>query len=183
MPSENATSADNQQERFQKNIMEVPPKIGYYIAGFVDGEGSFNVSLRNNPSYRLNWQVVLSFNVSQKDIYVLNLIKRYINCGIIKQRKRDGLYSLDVTNPSEVVHKVIPFFEKFKILSPSKKNNFYIFRKISLLVNEKKHLEEKGLYQILELRERLNCGRGRKRKYSIYDVFPEKSSETIRWAR
>ena len=182
MTSENASSADNQQERFQHKTQKVPQKIGYYIAGFIDGEGSFNVSLRKNPSYRLDWQVVLSFNVSQKDIYMLNIIKRYINCGIIKQRKRDGLYSLDVTKPSDVIENVIPFFDKFRLLSPSKRKNYEIFKRISMLMKEKKHLEEKGLHKILKLREELNTGKGRKRKYSINDVFVEKSSETIRRA-
>ena len=28
------------------NVREIPPNIGYYLAGFTDGEGSFNVSFR-----------------------------------------------------------------------------------------------------------------------------------------
>lgn len=180
MKGKNATSADNQQERFQSKGSKVPRKIGYYIAGFVDGEGSFNVSLRKNSNYSVGWQVVLSFNVSQKDVHMLNIIKRYIDCGIIKQRKRDSLYSLDVTKPSDVIDNVIPFFDKFIILSPSKRKNYLIFKKVAMLMEKKEHLNKEGLYKILLLREKLNEGKGRKRKYSIFDVFPEKSSETIR---
>ena len=73
---------------------EVPPHIAWYLAGFVDGEGSFNVSLRRKNDYRLGWQVVLSFNVSQKEREILALMKRHFGCGIIKQRK-DGLDNLD----------------------------------------------------------------------------------------
>lgn len=64
--TENANNADNQQERLSQ--------LGNYIAGFVDGEGSFNVSLRKKSDYKIGWQVVLSFNVSQKDPTVLYII-------------------------------------------------------------------------------------------------------------
>jgi len=159
----------------------IPPRIGWYLAGFVDGEGSFNVSLRRKDDYRLGWQVVLSFNVSQKERTILALMKRHFNCGIIKQRS-DGLYSYDVTNPRAIQEKIIPFFEKYHFLSSNKKRNFAIFKKIVNLMSEKRHLDEEGFDQILKLRAVLNKGKGRKRKYTIHNVSP-KSSETIRQIR
>jgi len=45
--------------------------LGYFLAGFVEGEGSFNVSLRKKTDYKVSWQVVMSFNVSQKDPSIL----------------------------------------------------------------------------------------------------------------
>ena len=160
-------------------LNKIPRDVAFYISGFVDGEGSFNVSLRKKNDYRLGWQPVLSFNVSQDERLMLDLIKKHLGCGIIKQRKHDGLYSYDVTNPTAVITKVIPFFHKYGFLSSKKKANFSIFRKIARLMEDKRHLDEEGLKQILLLREKLNEGRGRKRKYSIYDVFPKKSPETI----
>jgi len=42
--------AENQQERSQEEWLDkIPQSLGYYLAGFVDGEGSFNVSLRQKP--------------------------------------------------------------------------------------------------------------------------------------
>src|SRR5450631_3423721 len=90
-------------------------KLGFFLAGFVEGEGSFNVSLRKKSDYKVNWQVVLSFNVSQKDPLILYLLKKEVDCGIIKTRK-DGLHSLDVTNPKELIEKVIPYFIKYPLL-------------------------------------------------------------------
>ncbi len=148
----------------------------------MEGEGSFNVSLRKNGDYRVGWQVVLSFNVSQRDKTVLLLIKEHLGCGIIKQRSVDNLYSLDVTNPGEIITKVIPFFERYRFISPTKEYNFSLFKKMSTLVSKGKHLSKEGLREILLLREKINEGKGRKRKYSIHDVFSEISSETIRQA-
>lgn len=154
--------------------------LGFFIAGFVEGEGSFNVSLRKKSDYKVKWQIVLSFNISQKDPSVLFIIKKELGCGIIKTRK-DGLHSLDITNSQEIVEKVIPYFIKYPLLSDSKVNNFNIFCVISKLVKSGEHRSINGLEKILLLREKLNEGKGRTRKYEYNDIFPiKKSSETIR---
>ena len=54
MCSENPTGADNQQER-----------LDAYLAGFVDGEGTFHVAVCRNASTTLGWQLVPEFHVSQ----------------------------------------------------------------------------------------------------------------------
>jgi len=156
-------------------------KQGWFLAGFVEGEGSFNVSLRKKTDYKLGWQVVMSFSVSQKTKEILELLKRELGCGIIKVRKFDGLYSLDITNPGEVIYKVIPYFRKFSLFSKEKRKNFEIFCRIANLMAIREHRTISGLKKILILREKLNIGKGRKRKYQYCDVFPaKKSSETIR---
>ena len=146
--------------------------LGYFLAGFVEGEGSFNVSLRRKADYKVSWQVVMSFNVSQKDPSILRILKRELNCGIIKVRKRDFLYSYDVTKPQDIILKVIPYFQKFPLLSESKRKNFAIFCKIAQIMDKGGHKNLSGLRKILELRELINEGKGRTRKYGIKDVFP-----------
>ena len=158
------------KKRWPNWLRKVPQEKGWYLAGFVDGEGSFNVSLRKRNDYRLSWQIVMAFNVSQRDITNLFLLKKYLGCGKIKKRK-EGLYYFEVVNQKSIFEKVIPFFRKFYFLSVSKKRNFSIFRKIANLVEEGSHLSKDGLREIIELRERLNTGRGRKRKYNQRDVF------------
>ncbi len=177
--------AVNQQERPQEEwLNKIPPELGYYLAGFVDGEGSFNVSLRQKPDYQIKWQVVLSFNVSQRDLTNLLTLKEILGCGIIKKRK-DGVYSLDITTPSNVILKVIPFFTRFSFRSKKAIRNFAIFCKIADLMNQGNHRNTQGLRKILALRETLNIGKGRTRKYSEADVLKTllgESSETIRQA-
>ena len=154
--------------------------LGYFLAGFVEGEGSFNVSLRRKADYKVNWQVVMSFNVSHKDPTILHILKDELNCGIIKVRKRDGLHSFDATNPDDLIKRVIPYFRRYPVLSESKKRNFAIFRRIADLMEKGEHKNESGLKKILLLREKINEGKGRTRKYGINDVFPlQESSETI----
>ena len=155
--------------------------IGYYLAGFADGEGSLNVSLRRRDDHSIGWQVVLTFNVSQKERHILAYYKRYLGCGRLQERP-DGICYFVVTNIRSVIERVIPFFDRFRFLSQRKQYNFAIFKKIALLVKDNKHLERDGLQEIVCLREKLNLGRGRKRKYNLreYQNSQRESSETIR---
>ena len=156
-------------------------ELGFFLAGFVEGEGSFNVSLRRKADYKVSWQVIMSFNVSQKDPTLLYLLKKQLGCGIIKVRKIDNLYSFDTTNPKDIIQKVIPYFQKYPVQSISKQRNFSIFCAIAQLMEKGEHRNLIGLRKILELREIINEGKGRTRKYSITDVFStQESSETIR---
>jgi hypothetical protein len=67
MSSDNPSGADNQQERPSSKawLDAIPLDLGHYIAGFVDGEGSFNVPIRRERDRGLPFRVSLSFNVSQ----------------------------------------------------------------------------------------------------------------------
>lgn len=149
-------------------LNDIKPEIGFYFSGFTDGEGSFNVSLRKRPDHKMGWQVVLTFNVSQKESYILSQFKKILGCGRLVER-RDGLHMYVVSNPLSIQEKVIPFFRKFHFLSQTKKKNFSIFCRIAELVFSKEHLNEDGLKRIVSLREELNVGRGRKRKYNQRD--------------
>ena len=161
--------------------MNTPPNIGWYLSGFSDGEGSFNVSLRQRPDHKLQWQTVLTFNVAQRDITNLKLLQKYLQCGRL-QKRSDGVHYFVVTNYIEIVEKVLPFFEQYPFQSKSKIKNFALFKQIAVIVYSGEHLAHKGFMKIVELREKLNEGRGRKRKYEKQDVVDilRESSETIR---
>ncbi len=162
-------------------LNKIPSHIGWYLSGFSDGEGSFNVSLRKKPDYQIKWQVVLTFNVSQKDITNLFLLKKHLQCGRI-QNRQDGVHYFVVSNNSSIIEKVIPFFDKFYFLSSRKKKNFSIFKQIVQLVREDQHLNPDGFNKIVILREELNEGKGRTRKYNKNDALiqTKESSETKR---
>lgn len=155
-------------------------KDGYYIAGFTDGEGSFNVSLKKRNDYVGEWKITASFNISQKDRVVLSWIKNILGCGTLRERP-DGVVYYEVTNMTSLNEKIIPFFVKFNFISSRKKTNFSIFKQIVEIMSSGEHLNDDGLKKVLMLRETLNEGKGRKRKYILSDVIKvEESSETIR---
>src|SRR3989338_2473561 len=100
-------------------VNDIPEKIGCYLAGFTDGEGSFNVSFRPRGDYREPWKVSLCFNISQKDQVILAFFQRWLNCGTMRSRP-DGVWYFEVNNLSAILSNVIPFFRRFGFLSAKK---------------------------------------------------------------
>ena len=162
-------------------IAKVPPEIGYYLAGFTDGEGSFNVSFRPRVDYPIPWKVSVSFNVSQKDRVILALFKTHLGCGTLRGRP-DGVWYFEITNINAIIENVIPFFERFPFLSAKKKRDFAKFKQIVALMKSGAHLTTNGIKQILEIREDMNDGG--KRRHAHVDILASlvESSETTRQA-
>lgn len=160
-------------------IENIPPDVGWYLSGFTDGEGSFNISLVNrNRDYKSGWKVVASFNISQKDPSTPYLFQKVLGCGTIRYRK-DGICYFEVTNAKDWDNRVRPFFERF----PMRSHKQETFKRVSAVVRlllSRKHLMRKGMEEILALRDSIIVGR--KRKYSTQQVLNSfrESSETIR---
>ena len=96
---------------------------GYYIAGFTDGEGSFNVSFRKRDDFLIGWKITPVFNISQDEQSVLVWIKKILNwqlrCaqrGTIRFRKfEDGVWVVENKYDLQHIPLIIPFFKKFYI--------------------------------------------------------------------
>ena len=157
----------------------VPGRIGYYLAGFADGEGSFNVSFRPRADYSVPWKVSLCFNISQKDRVILALFKRHLGCGTIRGRP-DGVWYYEVNNLSAIIETVIPFFKKYRFLSAKKKRDFAKFCQLASLLKANAHLTREGIERILEIRRDMNDGGNR--RYGDREILAQfrESSETIR---
>lgn len=169
---------DNQQET-DKWLSKISPEIGNYIAGFSDGEGSFNISIRKHPGYRLGWKTSMTFNVSQKGNKSLRLLKEVFQCGYVRRRS-DDLHYFEIVELEKIITRVIPFFEKFRLKS-EKKDDFEIFKKIANLMRKRSHLTINGIIEILELRKPMNYG-GKNRRIKSEEIISNLSgsSETIR---
>ena len=148
------SGADNQQERLDS-----------YIAGYVDGEGSFSVSVQRNPTCRVGFQLVPEFHVSQNGdrAQVLHLIQERLGCGRIRPNsRRDRALVLVVRNRSDLLERVIPFFERTPILSTKHAD----FEKFAFIVRELAlghHRTDLGFRRLLDLAVSMN-GSGRFRK-------------------
>ena len=150
------------------NVGSIRPEIGFYMAGFADGEGSFNVSFRPRADYAIPWKVSLCFNISQRDSVILALFKRHLGCGTMRQR-RDGVWYFEVNNLTPILENVIPFFERFGFLSAKKKRDFAKFKQLAMLLEDKQHLSRDGIRRILDIRREMNDGG--KRRYTDEEIL------------
>jgi hypothetical protein len=139
----------------------VPIPIGYYLAGFADGEGSFNVSFRPRDDYQMPWKVSLCFNISQRDEVILSKFKRHLGCGTMRQR-HDGVWYYEVNNLVAIRENIIPFFDHYRFLSAKKQRDFAKFKQLALLLNEGRHRERSGIEEVLQIRSDMNDGGNRR---------------------
>ena len=153
MPSQKVSSADNQQERLA---------IASWIVGFVDGEGSFLISIFRNTTTRHGWQVFPEFIVTQgaKSIHVLHEIQKFFNCGkVFVNRRSDNhhehLYRFCVRSMKDLREKIIPFFDHYR-LRTAKREDFMKFKKALKLMEKRIHCTEDGLEKIRNIASTMN---------------------------
>lgn len=169
MGSENPSGADNQQERPESSdwLDAVPFDVGHYVAGFVDGEGSFNVPIRRERDRGLPFRVSLSFNVSQVGPEAPRFLRSIFGVGTTRGRS-DGVWYFEVTKPTELAGRVFPFFDRFPLRGP-KAGDLEILKEITTLVLSGRHCSVQGIEHILSLRSPMN--RGGKRRRSDAEII------------
>jgi hypothetical protein len=169
MSSENLSGADNQQERpsLPDWLDSIPLDVGHYIAGFVEGEGSFNVPIIRERDRCLPWRVTLSFNVSQRGAEMPTFLRATLGVGRVRGRG-DGVFYYEVTRPDHLEERIFPFFERFPLRGP-KALDLKIFSEITKLVRSGRHTSPDGIQEILQLRNPMN--RGGKRRRSDEEIM------------
>ena len=156
MDRDNAPGAANQQER-----------LDAYLAGFVDGEGTFHVAVCRSPSTRAGFQIVPEFHVSQnaERRQVLDLLLARFGCGRIQENhrgSRDTTLVFVVRRRRDLLTQVIPFFEANPLLS-SKQQEFVTFASIVRAMERGEHLVRSG-FDALTARALAMNGGGRYRR-------------------
>ena len=153
MSGNNASSADNQQERLETSS---------WIVGFVDGEGCFSASIFRNRTTSLGWQVFPEFVITQGEssITALKKVRNYFQCGSVIVNKRydnhtENLYRYCVRSVEELDGTIIPFFKRHP-LQTAKKEDFAIFCDIVQKMKAKQHLSVDGMAEIAKQIEKMN---------------------------
>ena len=158
---------------------------GSYIAGFVDGEGSFHIAFQRRADLKFGWQAIPEFHVSQNytSRNVLEEIMETLQCGYVKANdaagKRDKCHVYVVRDRKDLARKIIPFFDRFK-LRTEKRNDFKTFKLVVQMMEDSDHLAVEGFQKIVDLAFSMNA-KGRYRRLKKEAILEKlTSSETIR---
>jgi hypothetical protein len=159
--------------------------IGNYIAGFVDGEGSFHVAVQRNKTAKNLWQIIPEFHVSQRgeSKSVLELIMNTLACGYIKpnhhKNPKDTTWVYVVRSRDHLLNRVIPFFNEFS-LRTTKQYDYEKFSNIVHAMDKGHHRSVEGLIELLGIAFSMNNG-GARRRYTLDSIVScLKPSETTR---
>lgn len=159
----------------------------YYLAGFVDGEGSFSVAIIKHPRQRLGWMINPCFQVYQHEKHreILELCRAVFQAGTIY--RKSGIHpvlNFSIDSRRGIIEKVIPFFDKYPLVT--KNDTYQTFRAIVMAMERKEHITIDGFKLIVDLAYSMNQqDKGRKHtKEFIFSTLStnnvQESSETIR---
>jgi hypothetical protein len=131
-----------------------------WIAGFVTGEGNFDVRITEQSSNKIGYRVQLRFRISQhnRDIKLMECLINYLGSGKLYKYPKKPAVVLTIFKISDITKIIIPFFYKNPLLG-IKLLDYQDWRKIAKLINEGSHLTLERLNLIREISSKMNTGR------------------------
>ncbi len=131
----------------------------FWLAGFTDAEGCFSVAIFKSKTSKFGRAIKLSFIITQsvRDEFLIKSLVEYLGCGYTSLDAR-GTIDFKVSDFSSIKNIIIPFFNKY-CLHGNKILDFSGFSKIVALMENKKHLTEKGLDEIKKIQNIMNTNR------------------------
>ena len=149
-------------EKNQSNIT-LPPLHSFgllnpwFITGFTDAEGCFQVLIRQDFRQKVQWRVSLAFQIQLhvKDIAILKAIQQTLGVGTITTAK-SNMANYNVWSVKEL-QIIIDHFNQYSLITV-KHSDFLIFKQCFEIIKNREHLTEKGLFKIVELKSSLNLG-------------------------
>jgi len=166
-----------ENEQALSKLLKKKRYLRFYILGFVDAEGCFSVSLKKQDTTRFGWVLDPLFQVTQhkSNRSVLEQIKKELVCGRIVEKpgQKDTLIYL-VDNRRQLREKVIPFFEKYKLIT--KGGDFQKFKEIVTGLENKEHFEIETFTKLIEKAFKMNL-EGKQRRYKLEEVLKNLKSK------
>jgi hypothetical protein len=134
----------------------------WYIVGFTEGEGCFAITISKHRTKKIGKEANLCFEIELRgdDRPILEKIQERFGCGRIVNLnyQRYGWkphVKFVVKRQKDIFFKVIPFFKKFP-LQGKKAKDFELFCQAARIFKTKSHLTEKGINELLKIREFMN---------------------------
>lgn len=147
--------------------------LKYYLLGFTDAEGCFSISLKKEDTARFGWALDPLFQVTQHKCNkeILQMFQKEMKCGRIieKPGQTDCLLFL-VDNRRQLVEKVIPYFEKYKLLA--KNDDFEKFRDVIMGLENKMHHKKETFIELTKKCYEMNLA-GKQRRYKLEEILED----------
>lgn len=140
-----------------KPIPNITKEHKLYMAGFIGGEGSLNISAKKLKNARFGLMLDPEFSITQhlnsvSDLYLAMCV---FQTGRIRYKSgSNATLCFIIDNRQSLEEKVLPFYEKyyFPYGSESKKHKARQFQKLLCAFREKKHLDRKSFaFEILPI--------------------------------
>ena len=143
----------------------------WFTTGFTDGEGCFSCTVLKSRSYKLGWEVQLTFQIKLhvRDLPLLLGIQRSLGgIGVISSSQ--SVFILRVRKLQELV-ELVKFFDKYPLIT-KKIGDYLLFKQIVSIMQLKEHLTLEGLQKIINIKATLNFGLSEELQLMFPETIP-----------
>ena len=162
-------TAANQQER-----LTVTEQQRWFLAGFIEGEGSVCVSFKEHPTAKFGLYVDPEFFLYQIHNYpqLLELAKEMFGTGrIFPKQGNERVLVYAIASRRSIAEKVVPFLRKYMVYAP-RKAIYDRFCEIVEAMERKEHHTPEGMVRIAQQAYALNpVAKGKGRKRTLQEVI------------
>ena len=142
-------------------------------SGLIDGEGSFSIILSKNKTRKLGWRIEPKFQLGLhiKDYNVLYQLQFFLGgAGEIYRIRERNFVNYSICSIKDL-NKLVFYLEKYPLFT-QKAADFFLFKQIINIINNKAHLTVEGLNQIVNLKASMNLGLSDKLKLEFPGYQP-----------
>ncbi len=158
---------------YQQERLSATEAQRWFLAGFIEGEGSVTVSIKEDPTAQFGYYVDPEFLLYQHREYpqMLELARRIFGTGRIRPKPGDDrVWEFAITSRRSLAEKVVPFLRKYMVYSP-RREIYERFCAIVEAMERKEHRTPDGLARIVEQAYALNpAAKGTARKRAVSAV-------------
>jgi hypothetical protein len=142
----------------------------WWVTGFVDGEGSFSLSISKSHRATLGWTVSLCFiiNLHVRDLELVNSIKNFFSVGSVSISGEIACFRV---NSREGLEVIISHFNNYPLLT-HKRVDYELWKEAFSTMQNKDHLIIEGLRKIIALKASLYRGLSDELKVAFPNIIP-----------
>ena len=162
-------TAANQQER-----LSITEQQKWFLAGFIEGEGSVCISIKEHPTAQFGYYVDPEFFLYQHRAYpqLLELAKVMFGSGrIFPKQGNETVLVYAVASRRTLAEKVVPYLRDYMKFAP-RKTIYHGFCDIVEAMERKEHHTPQGMAGIVQQAYTLNpVAKGKSRKRPLQEVI------------
>ena len=159
---------------YQQERLSFTEQQRWFLAGFIEGEGSVCVSIKEHPTTQFGYYVDPEFFLYQHRAYpqLLELAKEMFGTGrIFPKQGNERVLVYAITSRRSIAEKVVPFLRSYMGFAP-RKPIYDRFCEIVEAMERKEHRTAEGMARIVKKAYALNpVAKGKARQRTLQQVL------------
>ena len=159
---------------YQQERLSFTEQQRWFLAGFIEGEGSVCVSIKEHPTAQFGYYVDPEFFLYQHRAHprLLELAKEMFGTGrIFPKQGNERVLVYAIASRRSIAERVVPFLRSYMVFAP-RKPVYDRFCEIVEAMERKEHHTADGMARIVKMAYTLNpVAKSKERKRSLQQVI------------